>query len=79
MVLETVDESDARVSKSSSRRRQHVRVIDDVKDSRLLCEMDQLPESRASRASDWCLRRTGLCSEGGRVLVREAMDGSACP
>jgi hypothetical protein len=30
-VLETVDESDARVSKSSSRRRQHVRVIDDVK------------------------------------------------
>ena len=54
-------------------------VLLDMVDECLLCEMDQLPESRASRASDWYPRRAGLCSEGERELVREAMDGSAGP
>jgi hypothetical protein len=47
--LETVDESEARVRRSQTRR------VEDTwqkEYSRLLWEMDQLPESRTSRASD---------------------------
>jgi hypothetical protein len=76
LLLETVEESGARVKARSWASRADGRCH---QDSRLLWEMDQLPESRASQASDWCLRRTGLCSAGVRVLVREAMEGRACP
>lgn len=75
MLLDTVEES---VNNQHCRQRtcEGLRASD-RKHSRLLWEMDQLPESRASRDSECCLNRTGLCSDGERLLVRAAMEGRA--
>lgn len=53
-------------------------MVFDTPDECLLWEIDQLPESRASWASECCLGRTGLCSAGDSLLVKDAIEGRAC-